>query len=249
VWERGREIVRQHGQPSARFVGGVPPRFVVGRSRFLSSTRFITNGTHGATDYDVCVKTILIGDSGSGKSSLLYRYTESDWSPNFIATIGVDFKVLTFERQSKVIKLQIWDTAGQDRFRSITHSYYRGAHGVMVVFDVTNAESFEGIASWMADVHKFGIEGTPMVLVGNKCDLESKRQVTRAQAQALADSLGCRYCETSAKDNLNVDDTFAHIVDECVQRRTKLVDDKKRLRPTTNLGGTPPTKRADGCPC
>jgi len=186
-----------------------------------------TRISHNTMDYDVCVKSIIIGDSGVGKSSLLYRYTDQDWNPHYIATIGVDFKVLTFERQSRVVKLQLWDTAGQERFRGITHSYYRGAHGIMLVFDLTNMESFDNVTTWMNDVRKFGVEGMPMVLIGNKCDCPAKRVVTKEMGEALAAKLGCKYMETSAKDNANVDEAFTYLVDECVATRAKLIPTKK----------------------
>jgi len=186
----------------------------------MTSTRRMQSN-QSTLEYDMCVKSIIIGDSGVGKSSLLYRYTDQDWNPHYIATIGVDFKVLTFERQSNIVKLQLWDTAGQERFRGITHSYYRGAHGVMVVFDLTNMESFENVATWLADVRKFGAEGMPMILVGNKNDCGPKRLVTTEMGQALADKIGCKYVETSAKENTKVDDAFTYLVDECLARRSK----------------------------
>jgi len=179
-------------------------------------------------DYDICVKSIVIGDSGVGKSSLLYRFTDHDWNPHYIATIGVDFKVLTFERNAKVVKLQLWDTAGQERFRTITHSYYRGAHGIVLVFDVTNMESFEDVQAWMSDVRRFGIEGAPMVLVGNKIDCVAKRVVSRDMGLQLAAQLGCKYFETSARENTAVDEAFNYIVDQCVAKRDVLIKDKLR---------------------
>lgn len=173
-------------------------------------------------DYDIAVKSIIIGDSGVGKSSLLYRYAEQDWNPHYIATIGVDFKVLTFERQNKVVKLQLWDTAGQERFRTITHSYYRGAHSIMLVFDITNRETFDNIAVWMNDVKKFANQTAPMLLVGNKADCEQHREVQKAEAEALAESLNCQYMETSARDDNAVEAAFEHLVDKCLEQRIKI---------------------------
>lgn len=170
-------------------------------------------------DYDIAVKSIIIGDSGVGKSSLLYRYAEQDWNPHYIATIGVDFKVLTFERQNKVVKLQLWDTAGQERFRTITHSYYRGAHSIMIVFDITNRETFDNVAVWMQDVKKFANQTAPMLLVGNKADCEQHREVPSSEAEALAESLGCKYMETSAKDDKAVEGSFEYLVDKCLEQR------------------------------
>jgi Ras-related protein Rab-1A len=196
----------------------------------------IRSGPNAATtDYDVCVKAIIIGDSGVGKSSLLYRFSDQDWNPHYIATIGVDFKVMTFERGSKVVKLQLWDTAGQERFRTITHSYYRGAHGIMLVFDVTNAESFDNIATWMKDVNRFSIDNAPMVLVGNKTDCANKRVVSREAGEALAAQLGCFYTETSAKDNCKVEEAFTHLVDDCVTKKAKSAPPKPSVKPPVKL--------------
>ncbi|CUG87059.1 ras-related GTP-binding protein, putative [Bodo saltans] len=189
-----------------------------------TATRTTPYTYNSGLDYDVCVKSIIIGDSGVGKSSLLYRFTDQDWNPHYIATIGVDFKVLTFERNGKVVKLQLWDTAGQERFRTITHSYYRGAHGIILVYDVTNMETFENISSWMTDVQKFGVEGAPLVLVANKTDLANKRVVPREAGEQLAEKLQCKYYETSARENLAVDEAFNFIVDTCVNRRLRDVD-------------------------
>lgn len=202
----------------------------------------------GVADYDVCVKSIVIGDSGVGKSSLLYRYTDHDWNPHYIATIGVDFKVLTFERRGKIVKLQLWDTAGQDRFRSITQSYYRGSHAVMLVFDVTNRESFDNVRQWVADVRRFGGDQLPMVLVGNKCDCEAQRQVSDAEADELAAALGCKYVRASAKDNCNVDAAFEGLVDDCVAAKLRLLDarDPKKKIVIQPVG---PSKRASSGPC
>jgi small GTP-binding protein len=200
----------------------------------MTSTMHIRTGPNAATtDYDVCVKSIIIGDSGVGKSSLLYRFSDQDWNPHYIATIGVDFKVMTFERSGKVVKLQLWDTAGQERFRTITHSYYRGAHGIMLVFDVTNAESFENIATWMKDVRKFGVDGVPMILVGNKTDCAGKRVVPAEQGEALAAQIGCKYVETSAKDNSKVEEAFTFLVDQCVHKR--VIVPGKPLKPVIKL--------------
>lgn len=193
------------------------------------TTKRIGGAHSGVSDYDVCVKAIVVGDSGVGKSSLLYRYTDRDWSPHYIATIGVDFKVLTFDRRGKIVKLQLWDSAGQCRFRSITQSYYRGAHAAMVVFDVTNRESFESVRQWVADVHTFGGERLPLLLVGNKVDApESQRQVADADAEALAAQLGCRYVRASAKDDVNVDAAFEGLVDDCVEDRLRALAAKGR---------------------
>ena len=129
-------------------------------------------------EYDYLFKILLIGSSGVGKSSLLSRYSEDSYEANFLPTIGVDFKIKTIEIDGKKVKLQIWDTAGQERFKNITSSYYRGAHGVIVAYDVTDKKSYQDIHTWMGEVEKHASPNITRVLVGNKSDLEEKRDVS-----------------------------------------------------------------------
>ena len=124
---------------------------------------------------DYLFKVILVGNSGVGKSSLLVRFADDTFTDNFMPTIGVDFKIRNNEVDGKVIKLQIWDTAGQERFKTIISSYYKGAHGIIVTYDITDRESFSAIQTWMAEVEKNCSDNISRILVGNKCDLESQR--------------------------------------------------------------------------
>ncbi|UZJ54671.1 hypothetical protein CBS101457_003991 [Exobasidium rhododendri] len=158
--------------------------------------------------YDYLIKLLLIGDSGVGKSCLLLRFCDDAWTPSFITTIGIDFKIRTIELDGKRIKLQIWDTAGQERFRTITTAYYRGAMGILLVYDVTDEKSFSNIRTWHSNIEQHASEGVSKILVGNKADWDEKRVVTVEQGQALADELGVRYVETSAKANTQVEDAF-----------------------------------------
>lgn len=113
-----------------------------------------------------------------GKSCLLLRFSDDTYTDSFISTIGVDFKIRTVELDGKTVKLQIWDTAGQERFRTITSSYYRGAHGIIVVYDVTDKESFENVKSWMAEIERYASDGVSKLLVGNKSDMTEQRAVS-----------------------------------------------------------------------
>ena len=129
------------------------------------------------SEYDYLFKLLLIGDSGVGKSCLLLRFADDTYTESYISTIGVDFKIRTIELDGKTIKLQIWDTAGQERFRTITSSYYRGAHGIIVVFDVTDQESFNNVKQWLHEIDRYACANVKKLLVGNKCDLTTKKQV------------------------------------------------------------------------
>ena len=127
-------------------------------------------------------------------------YTES-----YISTIGVDFKIRTIELDGKTIKLQIWDTAGQERFRTITSSYYRGAHGIIIVYDITDRDSFDNVKQWLNEIDRYACENVNKLLVGNKSDLDSKRQVDFDEAKAFADERGIPFLETSAKSGAGLD--------------------------------------------
>ena len=123
-------------------------------------------------------------------------------------SIGVDFKLKNIEIDNKKIKLQIWDTAGQERFRTITTSYYKGAHAIVIVFDITDKDSFEHVKIWMQDIDKFAKQGVMRILVGNKCDLEHQRAVTKNEGNEMALKYGIKYLETSAKDTINIENLF-----------------------------------------
>ncbi|KDD75851.1 Ras family protein [Helicosporidium sp. ATCC 50920] len=178
-------------------------------------------------EYDYLFKLLLIGDSGVGKSCLLLRfavrvYAQDDtYTESYISTIGVDFKIRTVDLDSKVIKLQIWDTAGQERFRTITSSYYRGAHGIIVVFDVTDLESFNNVKQWLNEIDRYANENVNKLLVGNKVDLTSKRVVNFDTAKAFADEIGVPYIETSAKNATNVEQAFMTMAAEIKNRMAR----------------------------
>ena len=121
----------------------------------------------GEQEYDYLFKLLLIGNSSVGKSSLLFRFCENVWDDNFVPTIGVDFKLKTLEVNGKKVKLQIWDTAGQERFKNITSSYYRGGNGVLVVYDITDRESFENLTSWLIEIEKNANKNVYKLLIGN----------------------------------------------------------------------------------
>ncbi|KAM3822613.1 ras-related protein Rab-35-like isoform 1-T1 [Vipera latastei] len=158
-----------------------------------------------AKDYDHLFKLLIIGDSGVGKSSLLLRFADNTFSGSYITTIGVDFKIRTLVINGERVKLQIWDTAGQERFRTITSTYYRNTHGVIIVYDVTNAESFVNVKRWLHEIGQ-NCDNVCKILVGNKCEHLSRKQVETADARRFSEQMGVRLFETSAKENLNVEE-------------------------------------------
>ncbi|CAD8054403.1 unnamed protein product [Paramecium primaurelia] len=171
-----------------------------------------------STEYDHLFKLLLIGTSGVGKSCMLMRYVDNNFTNNFYNTIGVDFKIKSIFLENKNIKLQIWDTAGQDRFRTITCSYYRGAHGIIIVYDITDRESFDSVKMWMSEIDKYAQEDVIRMLVGNKCDMEDKRAVSYEEGEALAKQLKLQFIETSAKLSTNIEQSFLTIAKNVLEK-------------------------------
>jgi Ras-related protein Rab-1A len=161
-------------------------------------------------DYDEKFKLVLIGDTGVGKSCLLLRFADDTFTENYISTIGVDFRFHTVKIDKKTVKLQIWDTAGQERYRTITSAYYRGADGIIMVYDVTNEDSFRHINDWLLEVNRYASETTCKLIVGNKIDLPN-RIISTDALKSYANQLQIPCIETSAFDATNVTEAFENI--------------------------------------
>ena len=174
-----------------------------------------------APKYDHLLKLLLIGDSGVGKSNILLRYSDDSFTSSFITTIGIDFKIKNMTIADSKIKLQIWDTAGQERFRTITTAYYRGAMGILVVYDVTNEETFENVHNWLRQIDQNAGPNVIRVLIGNKCDDEEMRQVSTQRGADMAKEFGIDFFETSAKLNINIGEAFGSISEDIVNRIRK----------------------------
>uniref|UniRef100_A0A8D0A342 Ras-related protein SEC4 n=1 Tax=Sander lucioperca TaxID=283035 RepID=A0A8D0A342_SANLU len=156
--------------------------------------------------YDYLFNLLLIGDSGVGKTCLLFRFSEDAFNTTFISTIAIDFKMKIIELDGKKIKLQLWDTAGQERFRMITSAYYRGAMGIILVYDITNRKSFDNIKNWIRNIEEHAPPDVEMMILGNKCDMNDQRQVSKERGENLAIDYGIKFLETSAKGNINVEE-------------------------------------------
>jgi len=196
---------------------------------------------------DYLFKLLLIGDSGVGKSSLLLRFADDTYTESYISTIGVDFKIRTIELDGKTIKLQIWDTAGQERFRTITSSYYRGAHGIIVVYDVTDNESFNNVKQWLHEIDRYACENVNKLLVGNKCDLEGKRVVSTEQGKEFADGLGIEFLETSAKTSTNVEQAFLTMASQIKARMKNQPSAAPATKPGVSLRSQQVKKESSCC--
>jgi len=199
-------------------------------------------------EYDYLFKLLLIGDSGVGKSCLLLRFADDTYTESYISTIGVDFKIRTIELDGKTIKLQIWDTAGQERFRTITSSYYRGAHGIIVVYDVTDQESFNNVKQWLQEIDRYASENVNKLLVGNKCDLTTKKVVDFTTAKEYADQLGVPFLETSAKNATNVEQAFMTMAAE-IKNRMGPVTPSADSKPSVKINSSTPVKQSGGGCC
>jgi small GTP-binding protein len=192
---------------------------------------------------ETLIKLLIIGESAVGKSCLLLRFAENKFTDNFLTTIGIDFKVRHVEIENTKVRLQVWDTAGQEKFRTITKAYYRGAHGILLVYDVTSVDSFDQTRQWMKSIQDNTTDPVSVIFVGNKCDME--RTVPLEDAQALANEFGVEYYETSAKDGRNVESTFF--------RLAKLILDRQQDKVITKAGsggvnfGKPGKKSGKGC--
>ena len=178
----------------------------------------------GSSDDDqkikLSLKILLIGDSQVGKTSLLLKYTEHVFPEEHIATIGVEYKDKFIVKDNYNIRLQIWDTAGQERFHSITKNIYRNANGVLFVYDITNQESFNNIKNWIKDLQNVGndIKG---VIIGNKLDLEQKRDVSKEDLEEIGKKNKMPFLETSAKQNINVNEGFDLLVNELLKGKNE----------------------------
>jgi len=204
-------------------------------------------------NFDYMFKLLIIGNSSVGKTSFLFRYADDSFTSAFVSTVGIDFKVQIVFRNNKRIKLQVWDTAGQERYRTITTAYYRGAMGFILMYDITNEESFRAVADWASQVKTYSWENTQVVLVGNKCDMEEERVVTYEQGKKLADGLGFNFFEASAKENVNVRGAFDKLVDVICERMADSIEGgDDGLVPksgTTKLSNNSGGPKGGGCAC
>ncbi|KAM3233336.1 hypothetical protein P3L10_018695 [Capsicum annuum] len=183
-------------------------------------------------------------------SSLFFFFSgfqDDSYLESYISTIGVDFKIRTVEQDGKTIKLQIWDTAGQERFRTITSSYYRGAHGIIVVYDVTDQESFNNVKQWLNEIDRYASDSVNKLLVGNKCDLTAQKVVATETAQAFADEIGIPFMETSAKSATNVEQAFMAMSASIKNRMAANPAANNARPPTVQIRGQPVNQKSGCC--
>ena len=174
-------------------------------------------------------KILTLGDTTVGKTSIILRFTKEKYTENRLATIGVDFKSQIMQIENNRVKVLIWDTAGQERFKNIASQYYNGGDGAILVFDITNKSTFERISYWLDELNqKKDLKELALVLVGNKIDLKDNRQVSSEEAQSFAKQNNIKYFETSAQENIGIDEVMNYIVGECVSIIKKRNEDAFR---------------------
>ncbi|KAL3196061.1 hypothetical protein MRX96_015609 [Rhipicephalus microplus] len=208
-----------------------------------------------AKSYDFLFKLLLIGDSGVGKTSILFRFSDNKFDGSFISTIGIDFKIRIIEIDGKKIKLQIWDTAGQERFRTITTAYYRGGNGeprhnivaclcikrfcfschmqgIMLVYDVTKEATFENIKTWIRNTDEHAAADVEKMILGNKCDMNELRQVSKERGEKLAIEHNIKFMETSAVSSINVEEAFYTLARDIKEKMERKVAARAQPKPT-----------------
>ncbi|KAL4462047.1 hypothetical protein ABPG74_000892 [Tetrahymena malaccensis] len=189
-------------------------------------------------EYDYLIKLVIIGNSSVGKSSVLLRFSDDQFSESYLTTIGVDFRFKTLNIDGRKVKLQIWDTAGQERFRTITNAYYKGADGIVLVYDITNSTSFEDIERfWLNEVESYAEKDVELLLLGNKSDLSDQRQVETNMVSEYAEKKHMDFYETSAKTSDQIEQAFLAISKRLMSKKDAKLAEKKK-RPTNSKKGT-----------
>lgn len=190
--------------------------------------------------HDYLFKVVLIGDSGVGKSNLLSRFIRNEFDLKSLTTIGVEFAQRNLEFGGKVVKAQIWDTAGQERYRAITKAYYRGAHGALLVYDITKPITFENVEHWLKELREHAKTEILIMLVGNKTDLEHLRTVTTEEGKSFAEENTLSFIETSALNSMNVEKAFQTILKEIFKNTVpNLLQENGELKETTDHVDSP----------
>ena len=169
-------------------------------------------------NYELLYKIIIIGDAAVGKSNILSRYVKNEFSENLKSTVGVELGIKFIKVKGTNTKIQIWDTAGQERYRAITSSYYKGSHGCFIVYDITNEITFNNVEKWYEHVQKEAGQDISIILVGNKCDKEDERKISKEKGQEKAKNLKCAFFETSALSGTNIAEIFDELANDIYEK-------------------------------
>ena len=170
-------------------------------------------------EYDDKCQLLIIGDSTVGKTSILNRYTQGNFSTSYLATVGLDFFTKDIQIGDKIVRVKIWDTAGQERFRSFTYGFYRNANGILLAYDVSNAETFDNLKFWLQSLQTHSDDKNIIVLLGNKVDLP--REITKEDGERFANEYNFKYFETSSKTGQGVEESINYLVNEVMKKKAQ----------------------------
>ena len=187
-----------------------------------------SNNTNNVNGYDMIFKIVLIGDTSVGKTNILSKYLKGEFDPKSKSTVGVEFGVKNFKIENNIVKVQIWETAGEERYRSITNAYYKGAKGSLLVYDITNKKSFENVEKWISDLKANADEDISMILLGNKTDLEDTRVVTTEEGKNKAEFYNLTFMETSALNGNNIQEAFNELIMDVYKRNHELLENQAK---------------------
>ena len=167
---------------------------------------------------EIHFKVLFVGDASVGKTCLMNRFIHNRFDEGYMSTIGVTFYTKIYDYKGNKIKLQLWDTAGQERFHSITSNYFRNADGILFIYDITNINSFEGVKDWIKESEDYD-NNIQKILLGNKCDLIDSREVQKEEVALFCKEKKMDFYETSAKENINLDEAFKRMVELIFQAK------------------------------
>ena len=177
------------------------------------------------------IKIITLGNSAVGKSSFILKYTDNVFSLDYLTTLGVDYKHKKIKlKNGKDVRLRIFDTAGQERFKSVSASFVKKADGVILIYDIGEKDSFEAVENWIKSIREIGKDKLPIILVGNKCDLsDDKRQVSLKEGQDKANEFNIPFYETSCKEGINIKEVFEKLIDDIIEKGNKNINREYKI--------------------
>ena len=169
-------------------------------------------------EYEFIIKILIIGDSTVGKTNFVYKFSEDKFSENYFATTGIELKTSSIQIDGKSIKIQLWDTAGQEKYRAMTKNLYLKSQGIIILFDITNETSFINLKNWMSQIKESCGEDIPILLVGNKIDLEDNRVINKERAMEYANNENIEYIEVSSKTGENINKALTSLLQKILKR-------------------------------
>jgi len=177
------------------------------------------------------IKVITLGNSSVGKTSFLMKYTDNSFTLTYTATLGIDFKQKKIKlKDGRDVRLRIFDTAGQERYKSVSASFIKKADGVILIYDIGDLESFEAVDNWIKSIREIGKDNLPIILVGNKCDLsDDKRMISLKEGQDKADEFNIPFYETSCKEGINIKEVFEKLVDDIMEKGSKNINREYKI--------------------